>query len=46
MESDDNDGDTSAGIMMFRFLWSLGYSAQNYRIAPKQSDKWRDIPVN
>ena len=46
MESANNSGDTSAGITMFRVLSSLGYSAQNYRIAPKQSNKWRDIPVN
>ena len=46
MEPADNGGDTSAGIKKFRLLSSLDYSAQNYRIAPKQSHKWRDIPVN
>ena len=30
---------------MFRLLGSLRYSAQNYRIAPKQSNTWRDMPV-
>ena len=35
MESANNGRDTLNGITMFRLLWSLGYSAQNYRIAPK-----------
>ena len=39
LKSAANGGDTSAGIMMFCLLWSLGYSAKNYRIAPVEQVK-------